>query len=167
MVARARGRGQGVAVDQDVRGVVGVVHERDGEAVEVRIIGRGDDIGDDSGDVSDATQPGGAGLLRRHVDTAWARGVRHVVTGTPQQRPGDTLAMCQGVQPEDQEANSPQASGGAVVNGRDTHNPRGQGDMEVPRCAKLLEEAVGCWVADVLEPDGNREVGGARLVLQP
>jgi hypothetical protein len=154
-------------VDQDVRDVVGVVNERDGEAVEVRVIRRGDDIGDDGGDVSDATQPGGAGLLRRHVDTAWARDVRHGVTGTPQQRHGDTLAMSQRVQPKDQEADSPQASGGAVVNGRDTHNPRGQGDMEVPGCAKLLEEAVGCWVAHVLEPDGNRKVGCARLVLQP
>ena len=166
-VARARGWGQGVAVDQDVRDVVGVVHERDREAVEVRVIRWGDDIGHDGGDVSDAAQPGGAGLLRRYVDTAWARNVRHIVAGTAEQRHGDALTMCQRVQPKDQDADSPQASGGAVVNGRDTHNPRGEGDMEVPGCAKLLEEAVGCWVAHVLEPDGNREVRCARLVLQP
>jgi hypothetical protein len=42
-------------MDQNVRDVVGVVHERDREAVEVRVIRRGDDIGHDSGDVSNAT----------------------------------------------------------------------------------------------------------------
>jgi hypothetical protein len=71
-------------MDQDVRDVVGIVHERDWEAVEVRVIRRGDDVGHDGGDVSDATQPRAASLFRRHVDAAWAREVRHSVSGTPQ-----------------------------------------------------------------------------------
>ncbi len=57
-VAKTRGRGQRVVVDQDMRDVVGIVHERDGQAVEVRIILRGNDIGHDGGDISNTTHPG-------------------------------------------------------------------------------------------------------------
>ena len=134
-----------VTLYQHHSGFVRVVHKLCRKAEKQRVVRRGDDVGDDSGHVGEATNLRGAGLLREDTYIV-SRGMRvlGVVASSSQQYRHNALHAVQRVQAADEDTLGTDRTGSTVVVCRDCHPlARWQRHRDRLVHAQGMQQAVG------------------------